>query len=237
VSLDTLAAWRVIITRSHQPRGDVAQALPYTLARLLAAREPEELAQAWSAFVSEYSRLILHVARSFGGTHDDVMDRYAFALGELRADDLRRLRGYVDIERGRFTTWLVVVVRRLCTDHARRRFGRTDAAATDVRRLRARLALLAGASEVDEVLPDPSPLPDNALELNEERRVLGAAMADLDPADRLLLKLRFRDDVAVSDIARRLGFPTVFHVYRRVNRVLARLRGSLQRAGFDDSAF
>jgi hypothetical protein len=52
------------------------------------------------------------------------MDRYAWVLDALRQDRHRRLRAFAAEGRGSFTTWLVAVVRRLCVDEHRHRYGR-----------------------------------------------------------------------------------------------------------------
>jgi DNA-directed RNA polymerase specialized sigma subunit len=52
--------------------------------------------------------------------------------------------------------------------------------------------------------------------------------------DRLLLKLRFDDGLSAPEIARLLGFPTPFHVYRRLNALYARLRGGLRERGIEE---
>ena len=79
---------------------------------------------AWAAFLSKHSGLLLHVARSLGGDDDAAMDRYAFMLDALRRDGCLRLRGYVADGRSQFSTWLIVVARRLCLDEYRHRYGR-----------------------------------------------------------------------------------------------------------------
>ncbi len=61
------------------------------------------------------------------------------------------------------------------------------------------------------------------------------ALAALTPADRLLLKLRFEDDLSAGAIASILELPTPFHVYRRVRIVCAALRRTLTAAGIDGS--
>jgi len=99
-----------------------------SLDRLLAAiaREEHEHAEAaWRAFVAEYSRLLIHVARSVTANHDDAMDAYAFVLEQLRVDQCRRLREFAADPRCKLSTWLVVVARRLCMDLYRHRYGRT----------------------------------------------------------------------------------------------------------------
>lgn len=209
--------------------------LPPPVERLLSSDEPSR-EDAWRAFVAEYSRLILHVARSQAESYDEAMDRYAHVLEQLRAEDLRRLRAYVSDGRGKFTTWLVVVVRRLCIDLVRQRYGR-DRDGRDGLQARRALADLVG-SDVDlGLLPDDSgPGPAEALRSRELRDALSAGLDLLDPSDRLLLRLRFQDAVPVAEIARILALPTVFHVYRRLNRILGELRTRLEELGVEDAS-
>ena len=94
------------------------------LLTLRCAETAAERERAWSEFLEVHSGLMLHVARSLGGGHDDVMDRYTFMLESLERDDYRRLRGFVADGRCTFSTWLIVVSRRLCLDHHRKRYGR-----------------------------------------------------------------------------------------------------------------
>jgi DNA-directed RNA polymerase specialized sigma24 family protein len=117
------------------------------LESLLTASGPEPRSNAWAAFLSRYSAALLHAARSMGGDHDLVMDRYAFIVEALERDDFRRLRIYLTEGRGAFTTWLLVVARRLCLDHHRHRYGRLQSdgpAAIGRRTERKRLADLLG---------------------------------------------------------------------------------------------
>ena len=99
--------------------------VPPTLSVLLRAREGDVRDRAWAAFVREYSRLIYHAARTVADGYDGTMDRYTFVLDRLHEDDCRRLRKYGSDGRTRFTTWLVVVARRLSIDFHRARYGRT----------------------------------------------------------------------------------------------------------------
>ena len=73
--------------------------------------------------------------------------------------------------------------------------------------------------------------PEEELERSETRAALTSALAALDPEDRLLLRLRFEDEVSVPAIARLLGEPSPFKVYRRIDRLLAQLRRDLRLAG------
>jgi DNA-directed RNA polymerase specialized sigma subunit len=62
---------------------------------------------------------------------------------------------------------------------------------------------------------------------SEQSRALATALAGLEPRDRLLLKLRFEDNLSAREIAGVLRYQTPFHVYRRINALLATLRTEL----------
>jgi RNA polymerase sigma factor (sigma-70 family) len=213
--------------------------LPDVLQSLLSAPPGEARETAWAAFLEEHSSLVLHVARSMGGDHDIVMDRYAFVLEALRLDDFHRLRGYLADGVGRFTTWLIVVVRRLCLDFHRRRYGRSQSdsrASQDQRAGRRQLEDLVGQELGLALLESPAnQVPDEALSGAELRRGLERALASLDTSDRLILRLRFEDDCSVPEIARLLGEKSPFRLYRRLDRILASVRRSLQAAGIENS--
>ena len=216
---------------------------PDVLGRLLRATDPIEREARWAEFVALHSRLLLHVCRGAGGPHDAAMDRYAYLLEQLQHDDYRRLRAYVADGRSRFSTWLVVVAQRLCLDHQRSRYGRFRGGGTDSAgpapdlAARRRLADLIGA-EVDlATLADPgSGGAEASVRETDLHRTLQASLARLDRRDRLLVKLRFEDDLSMPEIAVNLGFPTRFHAYRRLKDVLAGLRRSLEDRGIAESA-
>ena len=166
------------------------------------------------------------------------MDGYAHVLERLREHDCRRLRGYAPDGRTKFTTWLVVVARRLCLDFHRHRYGRSDDPAPDAlaaHAARRRLAdLVAGAIEPEQLAASAAD-PASALQAEELHRALGAATARLGATDRLLLKLRFDDDLSAREIAGLLALPTPFHVYRRLNALLQELRRVLQQRGIHEA--
>jgi DNA-directed RNA polymerase specialized sigma24 family protein len=62
-----------------------------------------------------------------------------------------------------------------------------------------------------------------------------AALACLRPRDVLLLKRRFEDDLSAQQIAPLLDMPTPFHVYRRLNALLADLKHALGRRGVENA--
>lgn len=216
--------------------------LPPAVGSLLDAREPARQDECWAAFVATYSRLILHVTRAAGTEHDAAMDRYAFVLEQLRGDDFRRLRTFVADGRSEFSTWLVVVVQRLCHDHERHRYGRmrsqdpSSATLDEGRDARRRLVDLLGA-EVDpaSLIDKRGTDAESALVGAEIDQALNQALARLDRRDRLLIKLRFEDDLPMPEVASTLRFPTRFHAYRRLKQVLSDLRRALEQQGIGDS--
>ena len=215
-------------------------ATPDSLRGLLHLGNETDLDRAWEAFLKEYSELLLRVARSLGGDHDAVMDRYIFVLESLRGDNCQRLRTYLSDGRGRFDTWLIVVARRLCFDYLRHRYGRSQSSTTDARERHAErrnlndlisdeLGLAALPARADEA-------PDLQLQRDNLHSALAAALAQLDPADRLLLRFRFADDLSVPEIARLQGERSPFALYRRLDKLLSTLRRSLKSAGIRESA-
>jgi RNA polymerase sigma factor (sigma-70 family) len=213
----------------------------FELLRLLQARTDAERERAWTCFVEAYSKLILHVARSGGRDHDEGMDAFAYVLDGLRAQSFARLRAFTDDGRSKFTTWLVVVVRRLCLDEHRRRYGRPrEVEPSSQSRLeyavRRRLRDLA-ASDIELLdLTSNEPGIDERVSAAEVREMLSAAIDTLAPADRLLVALRFDDGLSAQEIARVLQMPTPFHVYRRLEAVTGTLRAFLVARGVEEAA-
>ncbi len=217
----------------------MAESLPSELSRLLHATDDAQREAAWDAFVSLRTRLLVHTARSISRDHDTAMDAYAFVLESLRQDDLRRLRAYTPMPGTKFTTWLVMVARRLCVDHVRQRYGQPrgeGAASEQLRLVRTRLADLLGDQVDPDRLSQPeNTSPDTELQTRELEQALLTAVAGLAPPDRLLLSLRFDDGHSAREIARIMRFPTPFHVYRRLTAVLAALKDALRRRGIEGS--
>lgn len=217
----------------------MAESLPAELARLLASSNDLSREKAWRVFLDTFSPLILHAARSASTGYDEGMDAYASALDALRADDCRKLRGYSADPRSKFSTWLVVVVRRVCIDAQREKFGRASAkektdGISDERAARRRLATLTSAAIELESLPDShGETPDGEVRRHDLHEQLESALADLDERDRLLLTLRFVDDLPARRIAELQGWPDQVVVYRRINQLTALLKQKLLSRGVD----
>jgi RNA polymerase sigma factor (sigma-70 family) len=224
------------VTRSDNR---AAVVVPLSLVRLLEAAAAEQDA-AWSEFIGEFSRLLLHVSSSLSSGRDASMDAYAHVLERLREDDYRRLRKYAVHPQSKFTTWLVVVARRLCVDHHRLRYGRprTDDSSTarDHRALRRQIEDLVLADVDASQVADVRGGPDADVRAAELSSAVEAVLDSLSPADRLLLKLRHEDGLAASEIAAALRYPSPFHVYRRINALHASLRVALAARGIESAA-
>lgn len=228
-----------------RPSDQAADRLPPEVGALLSADTEEVDGTAWPAFLEAYSRLMLHVARKSCTGRDAAMDRYAYVLERLREDDFARLRSFEPDGRARFSTWLAVVIRRLCTDFHRRRYGRYtpdsdgrnddpgDRAAELRRDARRRLVDLVGEAVDIDALGDHRGDPERLVRIRELREVLGGAVSELGDRERLLLALRFEDGHSARLIAEAMEYPSQFHVYRHLKKVLGELRSRLEEQGID----
>ena len=89
---------------------------------------------------------------------------------------------------------------------------------------------------------NPSELPAEAqsspewdARFRERRGLLERVLEEIEPRQRLLLAYRFEEDLTARRIAELMGFPTPFHVYRQLNKVLGRLRRRLEALGVHDA--
>jgi len=214
-------------------------AVPFELDAVLHAPDAAVREAAWGELVLRHSRLLLAVSRSFGGARDEAMDRYAYVLEKLSEDNHHRLRAFQADGRASFSTWLTVAARRLCLDQLRSRYGRNRPTqdsdrATVLRGVRRRLTDSLGADLDTDLLADEGAASADTMAIRRERDVrLHDALANLPASDRLLLALRFDDDLSAAKIAGLLGLPTAFHVYRRLNAILATLRTTLEAHGIE----
>jgi RNA polymerase sigma factor (sigma-70 family) len=207
--------------------------MPPRLAELLSASDEAAATSAWHDFLSSYGDLILRTARAVNRDHDAAMDAYTHVLERFRADDFARLRKFSGGDRDNLSRWLIVVSRRMCLDLHRQRYGRTREHTPERERL-ARKRLVDELWEKRKPADLPDPRVDNP-EMELRRAQLGTALRDtlddLAPEEQLLLALRFDNQLSARRIAEILDFPSPFHVYRRLNGLLARLRQRLESRG------
>ena len=235
------------LPNASEPPEECRDTLPKLVVRRIAAPPGPGADEAWAAFLANYSSLLLRVASAFAPGYDGALDRYAYMLDELRRNDCRRLRAYAADGRGRFSTWLTVVARRLCLDHFRRHYGRNrgdgpiqiHVEALSRRAVRRRLSDLAGAIDDLSCLPDLTLRdPGEVVDERDRRQALRQALDELSPGDQLLLQLRFEEGLTARESAPLLGLASQFHVYRRIEAVCgvvrARLTASRRDAGAGD---
>ena len=212
---------------------------PQFLTRLASSGDADVRERAWTAFLTEFSPLLMHAARALGTNHDDVMDRYAYVVERLRRDDYRKLLSFLTEGRGRFETWLTFVCRNLCLDAYRQRYGRLQSESVDAQHARAARRRLADlvAVEIDNVVvPNPAENAELGIRSAELHQALESALNALEVHERLLLKLRFENGLSVPQIARATGHRNAFEVYRKLDKIFAQLRTTLRAAGVDSAA-
>ncbi|MFB3923163.1 MAG: RNA polymerase sigma factor [Terriglobia bacterium] len=83
------------------------------------------------------------------------------------------------------------------------------------------------ALSLDERLLDSRPSPETLAAWNQQRARLARVVADLPASDRLLLRLRYEEDLTFDKIARIMGLKDAQAADRRIRDILARLQASL----------
>jgi RNA polymerase sigma factor (sigma-70 family) len=76
-------------------------------------------------------------------------------------------------------------------------------------------------------LPDRGPDPEHLASIEERRARLRQALDRLSPDDRLLLRLRFGQDLSLEQVTRVAGLPNLHMARRRIEAALARLAEAL----------
>jgi RNA polymerase sigma factor (sigma-70 family) len=251
----------------------------------LASRERNA---AWSEFLAENAPLILQVVHLFERDADSVQDCFLFVCERLRRDDLRRIRRFREDGTASFPTWLRAVVRRLCLDWRRHRYGRFRLPRAIARlpeldqevfrciHLRhlsenetfhclkalwpglTREELAGTAARVGRSLPrrqwwlllvhrprlqsisdlpedtdpadgeaglvDPAADPERVAADREQTAALREAIDHLPPRERLLVRLRYGQELGLDRIATLLGLPGAAQVERQIQQALETLR-------------
>ncbi|HYH09254.1 MAG TPA: sigma-70 family RNA polymerase sigma factor [Thermoanaerobaculia bacterium] len=76
---------------------------------------------------------------------------------------------------------------------------------------------------------------DVALRAQQASRVVREALASMSVEDRVIVRLRFVEDLSIADIARALGIPQR-PLYRRLEALLATLRRTLEKDGLGEGS-
>jgi len=255
--------------------------------RLLEEFKSDEADRAWRSFLTAYSDLIYGIIRTFTRDADDAGDCFIFVCEKLSDKKYRRLRAFAPNGPARFSTWLRAVVRNLCLDWHRGRFGRrqlfrsvASLGATEQhlfallfqRRLSTQEAwgefarscpgiayaefeskaaklrglltsrqlwLLSTSNTTHESLDsepeasmaqelvDPTPGPELLAGLQETHLAVGKALESLHPSERLLLRMRFSEGLALQQISKLVGLKDAQTADRRIRSALELVRQKL----------
>jgi RNA polymerase sigma factor (sigma-70 family) len=266
--------------------GEQVLATDGAIGQLLEALQSDEAEAAWSAFLTSYSELMFAVVRTFAKDDDHSSDCFLFVCEKLADKKYRRLSAFRLNGKAQFSTWLRAVVRNLCLDWYRSRFGRRGIfrsiavrEAVDqeifiaafqhgastyeiwlelsrqghglsyrdvelrIEQLRGLLSarqlwLLSTTRESIEVIsvdreqatfdiPDHRPSPETIAILRETEAMVRKALAQIDAGDRILLRLRFQEGLALLEVAKLVGLKDAQTADRRIREAIERLRGIL----------
>jgi len=171
--------------------------------------------QAWRDFLQLYAPVIQQVVRLFEIDADSAADCFLFVCEHLAAGNFRRLRKFNPDGPASFPTWLRAVVRNLCIDWQRKVHGRSRSGA----QVRPQMETLeAGA------ITDPRPDPEMRATDKQRKAALRKMVSRLPAPDRLLIRLRFEQELTLDQIAKLTGLKDPQTADRRVRRILESMR-------------
>jgi len=248
--------------------------------------------RAWDGFLTAYAGLILQVVHLFERDQDKIEDCFVFVCEQLKRDKMRRIRRFDTKGPASFQTWLRAVIRNLCLDWRRKKFGRPrlfrsiarlpqldqelfrcihlrdmseneafhtvkalhpalsrNQLAECLRHIQAALTphqqwLLASKhpklqslsdlskdgteSNRNPEVADSEPDPEEKVAQRERLAGLRRAMSHLPSQERLLLRLRYPQELNLEQIARLTRIGTPFKVKRALERAEAALRREME---------
>jgi len=260
----------------------------YSFDNILEQFNSRDSEEAWGVFLDDHAATILQVVKHFERDSDYVPDCFQFVCEHLSANSFRRLRKFQPQGPAVFSTWLRAVVRNLCLDWRRKRFGRrrffnsiarlstfdqevfrhlyerrlslddtfyslrtiypnlthaqlaesSSRISSSLTPKQSRLlnARLAGDpqqtnSTFDDTaranVPDPTPNPEVLTLLNERAGALRQALDRLPARERLLIRLRYEQELTLADVAKLLDLGNAQRVERQIKTVLEKLRVEL----------
>lgn len=144
---------------------------------------------AFGRLVERYMRRAYYSALSLVGSREDALDLSQEAFARAY-----RSRDAIDPERP-FYAWLYQILRRLCFNFLRDR------------RTRSRVLESAGAWLADDAASRAAPDPAEALEREERRRMVAAAIESLPDREREVLALKEFEGLSYKEIAALVGIP------------------------------
>jgi len=179
--------------------------------------------KAFAALCRRHRALLHSVAARFSPDRDDRQDLQSDVIAKLLENDKHALRSWRPV--APFFAYLTTIATRHCLLTTQRE-GRLRT--VPIAPLRA--ADGESVDVIDRLLPtDPDDEPEATLERREAERALTRAVGELDPADRLVLSMRFHDGMDGPTMASVLGI-THGAVRQRVFKAVRRLETILRRS-------
>jgi RNA polymerase sigma-70 factor, ECF subfamily len=159
----------------------------------LIERAREGSPAAFDELVRRYDRLVLRLALGIVKSEEDARDIYQETF--LKAwKGIRRFRNECS-----FGTWIFRIATNLCLDHARRRGTARDEPLEDLGTSGGWRGERGEAGRLVDRSVEGNPV--KAVEAGELRRLIGTALADLPPRERLVFGLRHGEGLRLGAIA------------------------------------
>jgi RNA polymerase sigma-70 factor (ECF subfamily) len=165
--------------------------------------------RAYSELLARYRARVFGLALRMVQNADDASDIAQDAF-------VRAFQSLPSFDRSKsFGAWIARITANLCIDHYRRK----------------RLALVSLDATVDSErgerqreFPDKNPIADEILSFDESKQRMDAILESLPPRYRMVVLLRYKEDLAYEEIAETLGIPlgTVKARLHRAHQLLKR---------------
>jgi RNA polymerase sigma factor (sigma-70 family) len=179
--------------------------------------------EAWERFLERYGGLIASVAATYRTHRSEQRDLFHYVVSQLWRENAKRLAAWR--QEAKFSSFLAVIVSRLCSDFLKGRYHREGERYVTIEKT---LYVKAGP-----VQPGHVSQPREFSIRREQERIIHRVMAELSEADRFLITLFYWQEMRYPEIASLLGI-SVSKVGKRLCKVRKRLRNKLKASGIMD---
>jgi len=172
--------------------------------------------KAWDTFVERYNRLICHAIvqtlkkYSFDLENQVVDDLFHVVFLSLIEDNYKKLRQFR--WKCKLSSWLHIIAARVTIDYLRKQSEHLSLNGDTVEE-----------KPLKEELTNGNPLPDELIELKEEKRIFEQIQRTLTSGERLFVELYYSRELSPTEISRILN-TTENNVYQLKNRVREKMK-------------